>query len=559
MNEERKKLVAGAGAILLLTVLAYIPAMGGGFIWDDDFHITENKALRDADGLRRIWTDTRTTPQYYPLTHTSFWLQYRLWSDDPLPYHVANVLLHVATALLLWRVLELLRIPGAWLAAALFALHPVHVESVAWITERKNVLSGLFYMAAALVYLHYRLDGGGGKWTRPLLALLLFLCALLSKTITASLPIVLLMVLVWKGVKIKIRDGLFLGTMLACGAVMGRLTSFLEKYQVGAIGEEWDFGFIERCLIAGRAWLFYLGKLLWPAKLSFVYPRWNIDAGTAWQYIFPAAAVALLAALFMLRERIGRGPLLALLCYTVTISPALGFFNVFPMRYSFVADHFQYLATVGPLALLCALLCKRMPRRAGRVAGAALLAACALLTFRQGFAYEDLESLWRHSVRQYDRAFMAHFNLAKILEERGEQEEAKRHYMAAIAAKPDHHEALMDLGNIQADEGDIAAAVDSYRRSLQIEPEHALTHYNLALLLEEIGRPDEAARHYLEAIRLRPGLAAAHNNLAIILFNRGDYSGAMRELRLAQEHGGSPHPDFVRALADKMRLLGERQ
>jgi tetratricopeptide (TPR) repeat protein len=558
MSAERRTLLLGSCAILFLTLIAYIPAMNGGFIWDDDFHITNNRALRDLDGLQRIWTDARTTPQYYPLTHTSFWLQYRLWGENPLPYHIANVLLHIASALLLWRILEKLRIPGAWLAAAIFALHPVHVESVAWITERKNVLSGFFYMAAASAYIRHKLDDRAEGWGLPSLALLLFFCALLSKTVSASLPVVLVMVLVWKGVKLKPRDGFFLGTMLACGAAMGQLTSFLEKYQVGAIGEEWDFSFIERCLIAGRAWLFYLGKLLWPMKLSFVYPRWEIDAGAAWQYLFPLAVAALLSALFLLRRRLGWGPLLALLCYTVTIFPALGFFNVFPMRYSFVADHFQYLASVGPITLLAYLVWRHLPQKFVRTAAIILLTACAILTFRQGFVYEGPESLWRHAVRQYDQAFMAHFNLAKILEERGDLEGAKRHYLATLEAKPDHHEASMDLGNILAAQGDIPAAIESYRKSLLIEPEHALTHYNLALLFEEIGRPDEAMRHYLEAIRIEPGLAAAHNNLAIILFNRGDYHGAARELQLAREHGGEPHPGFVRELADKMRLTEEQ-
>jgi tetratricopeptide (TPR) repeat protein len=558
MSRERQMLFLGAGAILLLTLLAYIPAISGGFIWDDDFHITNNRALRDLDGLQRIWTDARTTPQYYPLTHTSFWLQYQLWGANPLPYHIANVLLHIASALLLWGVLAKLRVPGAWLAAAIFALHPVHVESVAWITERKNVLSGFFYMAAAFTYIRHKLDDRDEGWGLPLLALLLFFCALLSKTVTASLPVVLAMVLVWKGIKLRVRDGFFLGTMLTCGAAMGRLTSFLEKYQVGAMGEEWDFSFIERCLIAGRAWFFYPAKLLWPAKLSFVYPRWEIDAGEAWQYLFPLATATVLVTLFMLQKKIGWGPLLALLCYSVTIVPALGFFNVFPMRYSFVADHFQYLASIGPITLLACLLWRHLPKKLRRLAAAILLAACAILTFRQGLAYEGLESLWRHAVRQYDQAFMAHFNLAKILEERGDLEESKLHYLAALAAKPDYHEAAMDLGNILAEQGDIPAAIERYRQSLLIEPEHALTHYNLALLLEQAGRPEEAMLQYMEAIRIEPSLAAAHNNLAIILFNRGDYHGAARELRLAEEHGGEPHPGFVRELADKMRLTEQQ-
>jgi tetratricopeptide (TPR) repeat protein len=540
-----------AGAIVLLAMAAYIPAMTAGFVWDDDFHVTNNRALRDLDGLRRIWTDPRTTPQYYPLTHTTFWIQYQLWGDFPLPYHLANILLHIGSALLLWRILEKLRIPGAWLAAAVFALHPVHVESVAWITERKNVLSGLFYLGAAFAYITHKL-GKKSSWGLPLLSLLLFLCALLGKTVTASLPVVLFLVLAWKRCRFKLRDGLLLGTMLAFGAVMGRLTSSLEKYQVGAMGAEWDLSFIERSLIAGRAWWFYLCKLVWPAKLAFIYPRWEIDAGAACQYLYPAAAIAALAVLLLLRKRLGWGPLLALLCYSVTITPALGFFNVYPMRYSFVADHFQYLASIGPITLLAILLWK-LPLPPRRVVAAVALAACAVLAFLQCRAYADLETLWRHTVARYDRSWMAHYNLAKILVARGELEEAKSHYLSALAAKPDHLKSSVELANILADEGDFPAAMELYRRSLAVAPDDALTHYNLALLLEQIGRPEEALDHYRHAARIEPGLAAAHNNMAIILYHQGDYHGAARELELAIRHGLEPHPGFVEELNDKIR------
>jgi tetratricopeptide (TPR) repeat protein len=539
------------GAIVLLALMAYIPAITGGFVWDDDFHVTDNRALRDLGGLRSIWTDVRTTPQYYPLTHTTFWMQYQLWGDNPLPYHLANILLHIGSALLLWRILEKLGMPGAWLAAAIFALHPVHVESVAWITERKNVLSGLFYLAAGFVYIKHKLEARSSM-ALPLLSLGLFLCALLSKTVTASLPVILFMVLAWCGCRFKIRDGIFLGTMLVSGAVMGRLTSFLERFQVGAMGAEWDLSLVERSLIAGRAWWFYLCKLVWPAKLAFIYPRWEIDAGAAWQYLYPAAALVALGVLLLLRKKTGWGPLLAMACYTVTISPALGFFDIYPMRYSFVADHFQYLASIGPIALAAALLWK-IPPPPRRAAAAAVLAACTVLTFLQCRAYDDLETLWRHTVERYDRSWMAHYNLGKLLAVRGDLEQAKGHYERALETKPDHIKSSVELANLLADQGDYPAAIELYLGSLAIDPDHALTHYNLALALEQTGRPEEALRHYRHATRIDPGLAAAHNNMAIILYNQGDYHGAARELELAKRYGHEPHPGFVRELNDKIR------
>ena len=229
MKRCRKTLILWAGLIVLITLLAYIRAMRGGYVWDDETHVTHNLTLRTLDGLRKIWLKPGTVPQYYPLVHTTFWLEYNLWHLHPFGYHLVNVLLHSFNAILLLFILRYLRVPGALLAALLFALHPVHVESVAWITERKNVLSGLFYLSSFLAYLRfYNLtadplphsssssvlhpisDQESHLWRYYALSLFLFICALLSKTVTSSLPAAILLVLWWKRNRLRWRDVSFL-------------------------------------------------------------------------------------------------------------------------------------------------------------------------------------------------------------------------------------------------------------------------------------------------------------------------------------------------------------
>ena len=328
-----------------MTVLAYLPTLRNGFIWDDDQYITGDATLRSLDGLRRIWLEPGAVPQYYPLTFTTFWIQYHLGGAQPFGYHLVNVLLHSAGVVLLFLVLRRLRLPGAWMAAAIFAIHPMQVESVAWATERKNLLAGLFFFAAFLAYLQAEpaddADSPARIRWRPYLASLgLFAGALLSKSVACSLPAVLLLVIWWRRGNVGRRTALRLAPMFAVGIAMAAMTVWMERHHVGAQGREFALSFLDRCLIAGRALWFYAQTLLWPHRLTFIYPRWSINAHIWWQYLFPVAALAVIVGLYAARERFGRGPLVATLCYVGSLAPALGFIDVYPMRYSFVADHF---------------------------------------------------------------------------------------------------------------------------------------------------------------------------------------------------------------------------
>ncbi len=530
-------------ALLLVTIAfaAYFPATSAGFIWDDDVYVQNNSTLRSADGLRQIWFELRATPQYYPMVHSTYWIEYRLWGSSPAGYHLVNILLHVLGSLLLWRVLLLVRLPAAWFAAAIFALHPVHVESVAWITERKNVLSGVFYLASALLYLRFALGDGRVSRKTYFGALLLFVCALLSKTVACSLPAVLWLVLWWKRERWRWKDGLSLLPFFVVGIGLGLLTVWLEKYHVGAVGEEWNLSAIERCLIAGRALWFYVGKLIWPAELVFIYPRWTIDAGAAWQYVFPAAWAALIVALWILKRRIGRGPLTAVLIFSGTLVPALGFFDVYPMRFSFVADHFQYLASIGLIVLFAAgsrwalgRLSMRSKRTTWACAGIVLIALGAL-TWRQTRAYANLETLYGDTIRRNPKAWMAHLNLGLELERQGRLGDAITHYRESLEINPELATAHNALGVAVEKTGAGVQALDHFRQALILRPEYAIARYNLANTLRSMDRTAEAIEQYRKSIEIDPGIAMVHSNLGTALKSRGEFAEAAVAYRRALE------------------------
>jgi tetratricopeptide (TPR) repeat protein len=550
-------------AILLLTVLAYVPAVNLDFIWDDDFYVTENQTLRDLDGLGRIWAEPGATPQYYPLVHTTFWIEYQLWQLKPAGYHVVNVLFHAATAVLWWRLLMMLGIPGAWLAAALFAVHPVHVESVAWITERKNVLSGALYVAAAIAYVRFSgirddRDWSDRPWRWYAVAFLAFAGALLSKTVTATLPAALVMVLWWQRRRLPWRDLACLVPFLIVGAAAGLHTAHLEREFVGAKGPEWDFSFADRWLIAGRAFWFYAWKVVWPQRLVFFYPRWIIDDSDPRQYLYPVLAVGLMAALAIAGWRTRRwGPLVAVLFFAGTLFPALGFLNVFPFIYSFVADHFQYLASMGVIALVAGAAAaffamgNRTAQRIAMAAAVIIIAGFIGRTWRHLPAFEDEMTLWYYTIAGNDRAWMAHNNLGNFLDRQGRHVEGLRHLQEAIGINPGNDRPYYNMGTILAHRGAHRAAAGYFTRAWEMH-RRAKTANNLAVSLMHIGGHDDQAIELLRYVTQNmPDQSAPHHNLAKLLINRDMPEEALVHLRQARKH--SPN-DAGAAAAEGLAL-----
>jgi hypothetical protein len=335
------------GALLVGAVLlAYLPVMQAGFIWDDDLHLTKNPCVVGPLGFKGIWTTAEAT--YYPLVLTTFWIEHKLWGLAPLPYHLCNVLVHAACGLLLWRALWRLRVPGAWLGAALWALHPVQVESVAWVTELKNTQSLFFFLLAILCFLNWRASRASRSYA---LALVCATAAILSKSSTVMLPVVLGLCWWWDDRRWEWRNAPALAPFFFVSAAASLWTIWEQQFHAGAVGGEWAQTWAQRFIIAGRDLWFYLGKLAWPHPLIFIYPRWQIDASQALAYAPAIAAVGVGVVVWRLRNGRGRPAFFALAYFVVSLFPVLGFFNVYYFRFSFVGDHLQYLATIGPLAL----------------------------------------------------------------------------------------------------------------------------------------------------------------------------------------------------------------
>jgi len=548
----------GALALALAALAAYWPALRGGFVWDDDGHVTRPD-LRSLHGLWRIWTEPGATQQYYPVLHSAFWVEHRIWGDSPLGYHLANVLLHLAACLLLYRVLRRLAVPGALLAASVFALHPVCVESVAWISEQKNTLSTVFYMGAALAYLDF---DEGRRRGRYALATGLFILALLSKSVTASLPAALLVVFWWKRGRLSWRsDVLPLAPWFCLSAAAAAVTPWVESKFVGATGSAFSLGLVERILVAGRALWFYLGKIIWPADLVFIYPRWTVDAHVAWQFVFPVAAALAFAALFLLRNRM-RGPLAAALLFAGTLFPALGFVNVYPFVFSFVADHFQYLAAAIMVSALSAGLataaCGLSPsgRNIARGAAWVLLAVLAGLTWRQCGKYGDLETFYRSILEKNPDSWLAHDNLGVVLVRRGRFDEAVGHYREAIRLKPDYPEAYNNYGNVLAETRHWAEAGGAYAGALRARPSFAEAEVNWGNAMNDAGQFNDAQVHFRNVLGRRRDDPSAHYGLANALANLGRLAEAVPEyeetLRL-QPDSPEAHANLGLALAGESR------
>ncbi len=544
--------------LLLFTAVSFVyqPVWHGKLLWDDNAHLTP-PGLRSSQGLARIWIEPGATQQYYPLVYSLFWVEYKLWGDTTLGYHLINILLHAFTALLLWKILWRLQVPGAYLAAAIFALHPVCVESVAWISEIKNTLSGAFYLGAALVYLRFDQTR---NWKFYFLALGLFLLGLMSKTAIATWPAALLVIFWWqRGRLAGKRDVVPLIPFFVVGVGAGLFTAWVEWKFVGARGSGYDFTFLERVLIAGHVIWFYLGRLVWPVDLIFIYPRWEVSQTVWWQYLFPVMALLVSVGLWLLSRR-NRAPLAAWLFFVGTLFPALGFFNVYPFCYSFVADHFQYLATLGPITLAAAgiaiLFRSLMNRRQllEPIVCGTLLLVLGVSSWRQSGMYTDIETLWRTTIARNPDCWMAENNLGGYFFREGRIPEAIEHYQRAIRINPNFSEAPNNLGVALAAEGHLDEAIEDYHKALRIDSNFPGALNNLGMALAARGQLDDAIENYRKAIQVSPNYVDALDNLGAALTIKGRFDEALGYYRQAL----AIDPDFAEAQNNLGILLAKR-
>ncbi len=584
-----KRALLALGTLLVLAVAAtYLPALTAGFVWNDDTYVTDNLTLDGFTGLKLIWTEPKANEQYYPMVFTTYWLEKRLWGLAPLGYHLVNVLLHAGSALLLWALLSRLGLPGAGWAAALFALHPMCVESVAWVTERKNTLSLFLSLLAMFAYVASREtreeektgrflrkgrkrgppprpEAGPSSRSLTFIGFFFFVLALFAKTTAVVVPAVLLVLVWWKRGEVRGRDVGPLVPWFGAGIALAAHTAWLERTVVAAAGSEWSLGFLGRAVLAGRVLFFYARKFLLPVDLAFIYPRWDVDPRAPLQWLPVLGAAALLVLAWRFRERLGRGPLAFLLLFGGVLFPAMGFFNVYAMRYSYVADHFAYQAVaIAAASIACgaATLLRKAPVAARRAAGAAaagILVLLGVLTSRQARIYEGEETLWKDTLSKNSSCFSCETNYGFWLVNAGRTTEAVEHFETSLRIRPDNVPALLNLGRVAEQRGSLGEAAGRLRAAYRVDPADVAVLVNLATVEVKLGHADAAVPLYEEALRLGTAEAhIAHNGLGVALMKQGEVAEAAGHFREALRL--KPDYDFARANLERaLAALGARE
>ena len=566
----------------VLTAVIYFPATQAGFVWDDSI-MRELRAVSTWGGIWDIWFNpvsaylegggTRKEGHYWPLLYTTFWIEHKLWGFSPAGYHIVNILIHFANTVLLWRLLACLAVPGAWFVAAVFAAHPLHTESVAWIMARKDMLATLFCLASLFVWLRFVESPGRGRYAG---ALLLFAAAMLCKSVVVVFPAALLILQWWK--EGRLSRTYVLGTapfFLVGFAIAGGDMLFYQSVQPLSLG----YSIVERLLIAAHSLWFYVGKLLWPVELAVIYPHWDVSVSAVADWLYVVAAVSAAGALWFLRSRVGRGPLACVLFFAVMLSPTLGFVDYGYMRFSFVADRYQYLGGIGAIVFFAASAAcgaqrlPDLPRKAAKGAALALLVLLGAATWNQAAVYKDEVTLFRHVVSLNPQARTAHMNLAYgLLHSEGpsqealaaartavrkrplyysshnvlgaalsgldRHEEAEKHLRRAVALNPRYAPAFLNLGESFRSRGHYEKALEAYLSALRIDPDYPLPYVGMGYVLFGLKRYEEAVFSLKRALSLQPGLAMAPRIYSLIgqsLRKTGRHEEAQKYLRRAEE------------------------
>jgi len=544
-------------------ILVYLPVWHAGFNWDDDNLVTANPCIIGPLGLKEIWTTSAA--DICPLTLTTFWLEHALWGLTPLPYHLVNVLLHVACAVLLWQVLRSLRIPGAWLGAALWALHPVQVESVAWISEMKNTESGLFFLFSILFFVRWlrarNLNGRTGWNWNYALTLIFAALALASKSSTVILPVVLCLCVWWMEGQWHWRSLTRVVPIFLMSVAAGVVSMWTQKLQlILESDQQWARAWPERVVAAGDAVWFYLGKLIWPHPLIAVYPRWTIDAGQWLSYVPLLAVVVVFFILWLKRQSWSRPWFFAFIYFMAGLLPILGLVDMSFFRYSFVADHFQYLASMGPLALAGAGVARlvdfAIPRNAWLRSSlcAGLLLIPGLLSWQRVWAYESEEALWTDTLAKNPNCWLAHDSLGIALSQKGQVEEAIAQLQSALDINPNYVDAHNNLGAILYKRGQVDEAIAQYQMALEFSPINADAHNNLGSAFLQKGQLDEAMIEYQKVLAINPNYPDAHYNLGVAFFQKGEVDEAITQYQMALKlspNNPSAHNNLGTALLQK--------
>ncbi|MEY2878680.1 MAG: hypothetical protein RLZZ15_1060 [Verrucomicrobiota bacterium] len=537
---------------------AYAPALAGGWVWDDSDDVLGNPLLRSLVGLRKIWFEPWRLYDFYPLKYSVQWVQWQLWQDRPFGYHVTSVVLHLVGALMFWRVLRQLGLRLAWVGALVFAIHPLTVESVAWISELKNTLALPPLLLAVSAFIEFEAEG---KRAALLRSVAWFLVTMLCKTSAAMLPVFLLLYFWWKRGRLGRSELLATLPHFAVSLALGLVTIWFQKYR-GLADEPIHLGGVgSRLTLAGVSAGFYFRQCVWPARMIPLYPPWKLAPLLAPALLGWAAVVA--AAWWGWRRRAtwGRHALLAGGWFFLALGPAIGVLPISFMHFSWVMDHIAYLALLGVVALGVAGL-EWMLARAGKPARLALIGAaagaCAWLAISTrvyGKVFHDGETLWAYTVAHNPHAAMAHNNLSTYLLARGQTAAAREHLEIALRLIPDYPVALKNQAGFLHSDGDLAGAEALYRRALALKPSFDDAHVALGYLLTSTGRASEAAEHYRLALKYYPENHAAYHGLGLVLRDAGHLPQAIAYFEAAL----TCQPDFPEAhnnLAATLRLAG---
>ncbi len=516
------------GLLFLLLLVVYWPALRGGFVWDDALLIDQNPVIQGKAGLGSVWFHSD-----FPLSMSVMWLQWLLWGKNPAGYHVVNLVLHGISAVLVWRVLARLKIPGPWLAAAIFAVHPVCVGSAAWISELKNTLSLPFFLTSILCYLNSEDEPKGTSKGKAALwyslSLAAFLLALLSKTSTVMLPPLLLAIAWWERGRITSRDVVRTLAFFALSLVFAVLSiRFQAEVMTGQTVQTENFW--GRLAGAGMAIWFYLGKTLLPLELNLIYPRWSINPATPLAFLPLFFFVAILALCWRRRQSWGRAPLVALGCFAITLFPVLGFFDMYYLAISRVSDHLQYLPMIAIIGLLAAWLNSIVPGKALWLVSTPLIAALCFLSWHRATIFSSDESLWRDTLAKNRMSWSAHNNLGCILAGKGQLAEAMEQFRASLELNPGNAAAHRNLGRALALENQSAEAETHLRTAIDLKPRDAEAHRSYAALLAQLGRNEEAIAQLSEANRLDPD-AETSSELGSLLQQQGKVREAIEQYR----------------------------
>lgn len=582
----RYRSIALGGLFIAVTAcIAYFPALGGAFIWDDNTYVINSARVKASDGLSRIWFSTGQE-EYYPISYTAFWLEWRLWRQNAAGYHITNLALHIAAALLIWVILRKLTIAGAFLAALLFAVHPVNVESVAWIFQCRGLLATIFFLLSIWWYLlaEEQCGGlitekdaavGGGKRKPPeenhgagsvgrwyWLSLLAFLLAMLSKGSVAILPVVLLGIILSRR-QLTRWDWLKVGPFFLVAAMLTAVNVWFQTRGSGEVIRAASFA--ERLAGAGAVVWFYLSKALAPLNLIFVYPQWTVQTSTVRWWLPLLAAIALTALLCWNRNRRwGRPLLFAWGFFCVALAPVMGFADAYFMKFSLVADHYLYVGMIGAMALAAAgwdawhRQASALPRATALVTAVVVVSSFVLLSHQQAQLYSDPITLYQTTIEKNPTCWMAYNNLGTLLVDSGRLQEAMEHYQLALRFKPDYALTYNDIGTVLVRTGRMQEAIEHFQHALRLEPDFAEAHNNLGTALLDLGQTEAAVAEFQQALKLKPDLPNAYNNLGIVLSKAGRAEEAIKFYELALQI----NPDLAAAhnnLGKTLSVAGRTQ